>query len=180
MCDAFSRLQQHPKRLLARRQTCSLGSLQAHVSHGGLASWIDVLLAPLSHWQHGSSLKFLLEVGTCSTAMLSQLRCCLHNHFDLYAGTRVPQDGVSMTATCLAAALMVFTLYLLRSIAHGVHAWLTSCRGGINQCNCYCLLPYTKTVAMLPHFCLLNMCTFQHPAQQPFHATQGFLVASSD
>lgn len=50
-----------------------------------------------------------------------------------YAGTQVPKDGVSMTATCMAAVLMIFTLYLLRSIAHGVHAWLTSCRGRLQQ-----------------------------------------------
>ena len=60
-----------------------------------------------------------------------------------------------MTATCLAAALMIFTLYLLRSIAHGVHAWLTTCRGGLSSAIALCLLPSNHK-----HKSCSNACTF--------------------
>ena len=34
-----------------------------------------------------------------------------------------------MTATCLAAGLMIIAIYLLRSVTHGVHAWLVGRSG---------------------------------------------------
>ena len=48
------------------------------------------------------------------------------------AGTAVPRDGVSLTATGLALALMVISIYILRGTLHGIHAWLVSCTG--NTC----------------------------------------------
>ncbi len=47
----------------------------------------------------------------------------------LLAGTAVPRDGVSLTATGLALALTTFSIYCLRSVLHGIHAWLVSCTG---------------------------------------------------
>lgn len=46
-----------------------------------------------------------------------------------YAGTAVPRDGVSLTATGLALALMIFSIYCIRSMLHGIHACLVSCTG---------------------------------------------------
>ena len=45
------------------------------------------------------------------------------------AGANVPRDGVSLTATGLALALMVITIYILRSTLHAIHAWMISCTG---------------------------------------------------
>ena len=45
------------------------------------------------------------------------------------AGTAVPRDGVSLTATGLALALMIFSIYCIRSMLHGIHTWLVSCTG---------------------------------------------------
>lgn len=57
--------------------------------------------------------------------------CMLASYSCFYtaSGTQIPKDGVSMTATCLAAGLMIIAIYLLRSVTHGVHAWLVGRRG---------------------------------------------------
>ena len=41
----------------------------------------------------------------------------------------MPRDGVSLTATGLALALMVITIYILRSTLHAIHTWMISCTG---------------------------------------------------
>ena len=50
-------------------------------------------------------------------------------HSAVCAGTPPPRDGVSLTATGMALTLMVFSIFCLRGILHGIHAWLVSFTG---------------------------------------------------
>lgn len=74
--------------------------------------------------------------GICGSWLLQVLLCSIpHDMYSfVYAGTPPPRDGVSLTATGMALTLMVFSIFCLRAVLHGVHAWLVSFTGDL-QCS---------------------------------------------
>lgn len=78
-----------------------------------------------------------MEHCGCSTVMPS-----LHPSSDaltpVYAGSPPPRDGVSLTATGMALTLMVFSIFCLRGILHGLHAWLVSFTGDCGKASSDC------------------------------------------
>lgn len=99
---------------------------------------------------------WLLRVLLCS---------CPHDMYSsVYAGTPPPRDGVSLTATGMALTLMVFSIFCLRAVLHGVHAWLVSFTGDSTVfpiiLNCLLNQQWSSNSSSLltpasTHFCIL-------------------------